>query len=167
MSGHFYHHHDYSRRCAARDGCVYSRRNSVLVVTPPRTGQHGPRRGCLGWVSLVDGPTTVARPRLGLSQTLHGHPGGNVFKRDQGRSHSIRVPTTIPRILDGMPSRRRRRRRSPSRRPRFRQNGRGIMSVLAKAYKIGHQLGPDKRYKRMGAKGATGHYRRHPRPWEP
>ena len=40
------------------------------------------------------------------------------------------------------------------------------MSVLAKAYKIGDQLGRDKRYKRMGAKGATGHYRRHPRPWE-
>ena len=41
------------------------------------------------------------------------------------------------------------------------------MSVLAKAYKIGNQLGRDKRYKRMGAKGATGHYRRHPRLWEP
>ena len=61
----------------------------------------------------------------------------------------------------------RRRRYSPQRRPRFRQNGRGIMSVLAKAYKIGHKLGRDKRYKRMGAKGVTGHYRRHPRQWEP
>ena len=40
------------------------------------------------------------------------------------------------------------------------------MSVLAKAYKIGDKVGRDKRYKRMGAKGATGHYRRHPRPWE-
>ena len=30
------------------------------------------------------------------------------------------------------------------------------MSVLAKAAKIGYKLGSDKRYKRMGAKGATG-----------
>ena len=50
--------------------------------------------------------------------------------------------------------------------PRFRQNGRGIMNVLAKAAKIGYKLGRDKRYKRMGAKGATGHYRRLPRSWE-
>ena len=40
------------------------------------------------------------------------------------------------------------------------------MSVLTKAYKIGNQLGRSTRYKRMGAKGATGHYRRHPRPRE-
>ena len=37
------------------------------------------------------------------------------------------------------------------------------MSVLAKAAKIGYKLGSDKRYKRMGAKGATGHYTH--RPW--
>ena len=80
--------------------------------------------------------------------------------RDHGRSHSVRVPTIIPRILDGMPSRRRRRRRASSQqgRPRLRQNGGGIMSVLAKAVKIDYKLGHDKRYKRMGAKGATGHY---------
>ena len=47
-----------------------------------------------------------------------------------------------------------------------RQNGRGIMSVLAKAAKIGYKLGRDKQCKRMGAKGATGHYRRLARPWE-
>ena len=76
-------------------------------------------------------------------------------------------PRLYHELLDGMPSRRqRRRRRSSSGRPCFRQNGRGIMSVLAKAYKIGNKLGRYKRYKRMGAKGATGHYRRHPRPWE-
>ena len=40
------------------------------------------------------------------------------------------------------------------------------MSVLAKAYKIGDKLGRDKGYERMGAIGVTGHYRRHPRPWE-
>ena len=40
------------------------------------------------------------------------------------------------------------------------------MSVLAKAAKIGYKLGRSKRYKRMGAKGAMGHYRRLPRPWE-
>ena len=44
--------------------------------------------------------------------------------------------------------------------------GRGIIGVLTKAAKIGYKLGRDKRYKRMGAKGATGHYRRLPRPWE-
>ena len=68
-----------------------------------------------------------------------------------------------------MPSRiRRRRRRSSSQqgRARFRQNGRGIMSVLAKAAKIGYKLRRDKRYKQMGGKGATGHYRRLPLPWE-
>ena len=75
-------------------------------------------------------------------------PWVNVFKRDHGRPHSVR------------------RRRQSAQRPRFRQNGRGIMSVLAKAAKIGYKLGRDKRYKRMGAKGATGHYRRLPRPWE-
>ena len=37
------------------------------------------------------------------------------------------------------------------------------MSVLAKAAKIDYKLGRDKRYKRMGAKGVTGHYRRLPR----
>ena len=37
------------------------------------------------------------------------------------------------------------------------------MSVLAKAAKIGYKLRRDKRYKRMGAKGAAGHYRRLPR----
>ena len=31
------------------------------------------------------------------------------------------------------------------------------MTVLAKAAKIGHKFGRDKRYKRMGAKGATSH----------
>ena len=89
--------------------------------------------------------------------------------REHGTVDSDRIATPLPRVLDGMPSHRRRRRRqraSSQRRPRFRQNGRGIMSVLAKAYKIGDKLGRDKRYKRMGAKGATGHYRRHPRPWE-
>ena len=40
------------------------------------------------------------------------------------------------------------------------------MSLLAKAAKIGYKLGSDKRYKRMGSKGGTGHYRRVPRPWE-
>ena len=44
--------------------------------------------------------------------------------------------------------------------------GRGIIGVLTKAAKIGYKLGRDKRYKRMGAKGATGHYRHLPRPWE-
>ena len=36
-------HHDYSRRCAARSGCVPLRRNRVLVGTPDRAGQHSPR----------------------------------------------------------------------------------------------------------------------------
>ena len=38
------------------------------------------------------------------------------------------------------------------------------MSVLTKAAKIGYKLGRDKRYKRIGAKGATGHctHRREP-----
>ena len=40
------------------------------------------------------------------------------------------------------------------------------MKVLPKAAKIGYKLGRDKRYKRIGTKGATGHYRRLPRPWE-
>ena len=164
MRGHLYHH-DYSRRCAARGGCVPLRRNLVLVGTPDREGQHGARHRCLGWVSLVSGSTIGARPRLGFPQTVHGQYERNVFKRDHGTSDSVRIATTLPRILDGMPSGRQRRRRC-TRRPWFRQNGRGIMSVLAKAYKIGDKLGRDKRYKRMGAKGATGHYRRHPRPWE-
>ena len=161
------YHHDYSKRCTACGGCVHSRRNLVLVGTPDRAGQHGARHRCMGWVSLVSSSTIGARPRLGLPQALNGQHERNPFKRDHGTSDSVRVPPLIPRVLDGMPSRRqRRRRRTSTRRPCFRQNGRGIMSVLAKAYKIGDKLGRDKRYKRMGAKGATGHYRRHPRPWE-
>ena len=35
------------------------------------------------------------------------------------------------------------------------------MSVLTKAAKMGYKLGRDKRYKRMGAKGAKGHYTRY------
>ena len=164
MRGHL-SHHDYARRCAARRGCVHSRRNLVLVVQPDRTGQHGARHRCLGWVSLVNSSTIGARPRLGLPQALRGQHERNVFKRGHGTFDSVRVSPFILRILDGMPPRRQRRRTS-TRRPRFRQNGRGIMSVLAKSAKIGYKLGRSKRYKRMGAKGATGHYRRHPRPWE-
>ena len=160
------HHHDYARRCPARRGCVHSRRNLVLVGTPDRAGQHGLRHRCLGWVSLVSRSTIGARPRLGLPQALHGQHERNAFKRDHGTFDSVGVSPFIPRLLEGMPRHRRRRQRASTRRPRFRQNGRGIMSVLAKAYKIGDKLGRDKRYKRMGAKGATGHYRRHPRPWE-
>ena len=84
-----------------------------------------------------------------------------------GTPHSVSVSSIIQRVLDGMP--RRRRKRKPlriSQRWRFPQNGRGIVGVLTKAAKIGYKLGRDKRYKRMGAKGATGHYRRLPRPWE-
>ena len=158
-------HHDYASRCTACRGCVHSRRNLVLVVQPDRAGQYGARHRCLGWVSLVSRSTIGARPRLGLPQALHGQHERNAFKRDHGTSDSVWIAAIVPRILDSMPSRRQRRRTS-TRRPRFRQNGRGIMSVLAKAYKIGDKLGRDKRYKRMGAKGATGHYRRHPRPWE-
>ena len=47
-----------------------------------------------------------------------------------------------------------------------RQRGRGLLSTLASAAKLGYKLGKDKKYKRMGALGATGHYKRHPRPWE-
>ena len=40
------------------------------------------------------------------------------------------------------------------------------MSVLAKAAKICYKLGREKWYKRMRAKGATGHYRRLSQLWE-
>ena len=90
---------------------------------------------------------------------------GETYLRVYGIPRSVRVPSIVPRVLDGMLSRRRRRRPS-TQRPRFRQNGRGIMTLLAKAAKIGYRLGRDKRYKRMGAKSATGHTRRLPRPWE-
>ena len=56
--------------------------------------------------------------------------------------------------------RRRRRRRS---RP---ITGRGLLGILAKSAKIGYQLDKRKDYRRMGAKGATGHCTRHHRPWE-
>ena len=54
---------------------------------------------------------------------------------------------------------RRRRRRRPI-------TGRGLLGILAKSAKIGYQLGKRKDYKRMGAKGATGHYTRRHAPWE-
>ena len=49
---------------------------------------------------------------------------------------------------------------------RRRQTGRGVLGVLGSAAKIGYKLGKDKRYKRMGVKGATGSYNRSPAPWE-
>ena len=58
--------------------------------------------------------------------------------------------------------RRRRRRRSHS----ITMSGRGLLGLLTKWAKIGYQLGKRKDYKRMGAKGATGHYTRRHAPWE-
>ena len=49
---------------------------------------------------------------------------------------------------------------------RRRQTGRGLLGILGSAGKIGYKLGKDKRYKRMGAIGATGSYNRRPAPWE-
>ena len=43
-------------------------------------------------------------------------------------------------------------------RRRRRQRGHGLLAVLGKAVAAGYQLGKDKRYKRMGATGVTGHY---------
>lgn len=58
-------------------------------------------------------------------------------------------------------------RKTKRRRSRKRtQRGSGLLSLLGKAASVGVKLGKDKRYKRMGAVGATGHYIRHPRPWE-
>ena len=100
---------------------------------------------------------------MGVPQSMHRHHGRNVFKRIYGTPRSVSVPSIVPRVLDGMPGR---RRRPSAKRPRFRQNGRRIMTVLAKAAKIAYKLSRDKRYKRMGAKGTKGLYRRLPRPWE-
>jgi len=47
-----------------------------------------------------------------------------------------------------------------------RQRGGALFTVLKNAAKIGYELGKDKRYKRMGAKGVTGSYNRRPAPWE-
>ena len=44
--------------------------------------------------------------------------------------------------------------------------GGALSSLLAGATKIGYMLGKDKKYKRMGAKGVTGSYKRIPAPWE-
>ena len=57
-----------------------------------------------------------------------------------------------------------RRKRRVKRKTR-RHYGMGLKDVLAAGVKLGVRLGRDKRYKRMGAIGATGHYKRLPRPW--
>lgn len=44
--------------------------------------------------------------------------------------------------------------------------GRGLLGILAKSAKIGYQLGKRKDYKRMGVKGATGHYKCRHAPWK-
>lgn len=44
--------------------------------------------------------------------------------------------------------------------------GRGLLGVLAKSAQMGYKLGKSKQYRRMGAKGATGHYTRRHAPWE-
>lgn len=38
--------------------------------------------------------------------------------------------------------------------------------LLEETFKYGTALGQDPRYKRMGAKGAKGHYHRRAAPWE-
>ena len=86
-----------------------------------------------------------------------------LIKGVYGTPRSVRVPSIVPRLLDGMPGR---RRRPFAQRPLFGQNRRGIITVPAKSAKIGYKLGRDKQYKRMGAKGVTGYYRHHPRAWE-
>ena len=65
------------------------------------------------------------------------------------------------------------RRRPVSRRPvskrkrkRHMSMGAGILGILGSSAKIGYKLGKDKRYRRMGALGVKGHYKRNPRPWE-
>ena len=57
--------------------------------------------------------------------------------------------------------RRRRRRSHP-----ITISGLGLLGLLAKSAKIGYQLGRRKDCKRVGAKGATGHYTRRHAPWE-
>ena len=44
--------------------------------------------------------------------------------------------------------------------------GKRLGTVLSTAAKIGYKLGKDKRYKRMGAVGATRHYTHFRKPWE-
>ena len=46
------------------------------------------------------------------------------------------------------------------------QRGKGLGTVLSTAAKIGYKLGKDKRYRRMGTVGATGHYTHFRKPWE-
>ena len=64
-----------------------------------------------------------------------------------------------------MVTRRRRRRRTVHRLRRRWPRGMGLADVLGKAAAVGYSLGKSKRYRRMGAKGATGHYERLPTPW--
>ena len=45
-------------------------------------------------------------------------------------------------------------------------SGRGLLGLLTKSAKIGYQLGKRKDYKRIGAKGGTGHVTRRHAPWE-
>ena len=42
----------------------------------------------------------------------------------------------------------------------------GFLTLLSNAAKVGYMVGKRKDYKRMGAKGATGHYKAHRKPWE-
>lgn len=55
------------------------------------------------------------------------------------------------------------KRRVRKRRP---QKGSGLVTLLKESAKIGYKLGKDQRYKRIGAKGATGHYTHFRKPWE-
>ena len=59
-----------------------------------------------------------------------------------------------------------RRGRARARHKHEKQYGGALFTVLKNAAKIGYKLEKDKGYKRMGAKGVTGSYNRHPAPWE-
>ena len=58
-------------------------------------------------------------------------------------------------------------RKRPRRRRRPTQKGGVLGTILKESAKIGYTLGKDPRYKRMGAKGATGHYKSTTADWTP
>ena len=84
----------------------------------------------------------------------------DAWKRIAGRQISSRIThTNTIKTVYQLPRRRRRRGRGP-------QRGEGLLGILGKAAGLGYKLGKDKRYKRMGALGATGHYEHVYTPWE-
>ena len=97
-----------------------------------------------------------------------GQRGGNPIRRYLNRKKAETLKKRRERFKHVQWQPKKRPRKKGDRQlERERQTGQGVGlgSLLQGAVKVGVKLGRSPQYQRMGALGATGVYKRHPRPW--